>query len=93
MRKRIMRASSVGVLAVLSLMLPAAVGAHNAGHFILPDGSCHIVGSFKPAPLVGQDRVQLDLMPQTPNPPFDEYGTSYAAFQGQTPILPGGCPA
>ena len=51
--------------------------------------------SFKDAPLVGPaaDKTQLDLIPESPNPPFDEYGASYAAFQGNTPILPGPCPS
>jgi hypothetical protein len=74
-------------IAALAAALPA--GAHNAGHFVLPDGTCREVGSFLPAPLVGSERLQLDLMPATPQ---DEYGTSFAAFAGKTPILPGGCP-
>jgi hypothetical protein len=69
-------------LAMLAAM-PAA--AHNAGHFTLPDGTCHQVGSFKHHPR------GLDLIPETPTP-FDEYGASFAAFQGKTPILPGPCP-
>jgi hypothetical protein len=75
--------------AALSFALPAE--AHNAGHFFLPDGSCHEVGSFRDAPLVGADRTQLDLVSETPNPPFDEYGVSYVGFQGNTPIFPGPC--
>lgn len=78
-------AASAG--AALVAALPA--GAHNAGHFFLPDGTCHDVGSFLPAPLVGAEKTPLDLMPATPQ---DEYGTSFAAFQGDTPLLPGGCP-
>ena len=89
MVKRIKRTAALMVLAAISLSLPAATMAHNAGHFFLPDGSCHEVGSFRPAPLVGPDKVQLDLLPATPQ---DEYGASFAAFQGRTPILPGGCP-
>lgn len=85
-KRRLATLISVGV-AGLVLVLPA--GAHNAGHFILPDGTCHQVGSFIAAPLVGQDKTPLDLIPTTPQ---DEYGTSFAAFQGNTPILPGGCP-
>lgn len=75
------------VFVSLAVALPA--GAHNAAHFILPDGTCQEVGSFKEAPLVGQDKTQLDLIPQTPQ---DEYGASYAAFQSNTPLYPGGCP-
>ena len=69
-----------------------AAGAHNAGHFLLPDGSCHEVGSFRDAPLVGPDRQQLDLVPETPTTPFDEYGVSFVGFNGKTLIFPGGCP-
>ena len=41
----------------------------------------------------GKDRIQLDLVPETANPPRDEYGVSFVGFHGNTPILPGGCPA
>lgn len=81
------------MLAVLAVMAaPAVASAHNAGHLYLPSGECHEVGSFRPAPLVGPDRHQLDLVPETPNPPFDEYGVSFVGYEGRTPILPGGCP-
>ena len=66
--------------------------AHNAGHLFLPDGTCHEMGSFRESPLVGKDRTPLDLVPQTPNPPRDEYGVSFVGFYGNTPIAPGGCP-
>ena len=69
-----------------------AAGAHNAGHLVLPDGSCHEVGSFRDAPLIGPSRQQLDLVPETPTTPFDEYGVSFVGFNGNTPIFPGGCP-
>ncbi len=94
MKKKLWRVSSVAALATAALVFALPAGAHNAGHFYLPDGSCHEIGSFKDAPLIGPeaDKTQLDLIPETPNPPFDEYGASYAAFQGNTPILPGGCP-
>jgi hypothetical protein len=69
--------------------------AHNAEHFLLSDGSCHEIGSFKDAPLFdpAADKTQLDLIPESPNPPFDEYGARYCGFQGNTPILPGPCPS
>lgn len=86
------RAAVAGLVATAGLLLAGTAGAHNAGHFFLPDGTCHEIGSFKEAPLVGPDRTPLDLIPETPTIPFDEYGASFAAFQGQTPILPGGCP-
>jgi hypothetical protein len=80
--------------AVLLFIAAAALGtfsvnsasAHNAGHIFLPTGKCLEIGSFKESP------NGLDLIPETPNPPFDEYGASFAAFQGNTPILPGACP-
>ena len=75
-----------------ALALPTLAVAHNAGHILLADGSCLEVGSFRPAPLVGQDRTQLDLVPQTANPPRDEYGVSFVGFHGNTPIRPGACP-
>ena len=82
---------AAGLLSMLAM--PFVAGAHNAGHIFLPDGRCQQLGSFRDAPLVGADRTQLDLVPQTPNPPFDEYGVSFVGFHGRTPLIPGGCPA
>jgi hypothetical protein len=83
----------VGCVVVLSLLAGPMTGfAHNVGHFTL-NGSCHEIGSVKEAPLVGQERTQLDLVPETANPPRDEYGASFVGFQGNTRILPGPCPA
>jgi hypothetical protein len=81
--------AALSACAVAALVAVSPAGAHNAGHFFLPDGTCHNVGSFLPAPLIGQDKTPLDLIPATPQ---DEYGASFAAFQGDTPLLPGGCP-
>jgi hypothetical protein len=78
---------------VTAIALPGTAVAHNAGHVFLPDGTCQEVGSFRTAPLVGQDRTPLDLVPQTPNPPRDEYGVSFVGFHGNTPIRPGACAA
>jgi hypothetical protein len=86
------RCAPFAAIACVAAAFAVPAQAHNAGHFFLPDGTCHEIGSFKPAPFVGQDKTQLDLIPATPTVPFDEYGASYAAFQGNTPILPGGCP-
>jgi hypothetical protein len=87
------RGRLAAVVSVGSLLLIAGTAqAHNAGHFYLPDGTCHEIGSFKDAPLVGADRAQLDLVPETPTVPFDEYGVSFVGYQGKTPIFPGGCP-
>lgn len=77
--------------AAVLLATPSAVSAHNAGHIILPDGTCHEIGSFKDAPVVGKDRVPLDLVPQTPNPPFDEFGVSFVGFWQLSEIRPGPC--
>jgi hypothetical protein len=81
-QRRFSVAAAAASLALLGAM-PAA--GHNAGHFTLPNGTCHEIGSFKHHPR------GLDLIPETPSP-FDEYGASFAAFQGKTPILPGPCP-
>jgi hypothetical protein len=72
--------------------LPVVATAHNVGHLFLPDGTCQQIGSGKEAPFVGKDRTQLDLVPQTPNPPRDEFGVSFVGSRGQTAILPGLCP-
>jgi hypothetical protein len=91
MRSHPSRPATVAITAValaLTAALPAA--AHNAGHFTLLDGTCHEVGSFKHGPLVGADGTRLDLLPATP---MDEYGASFAAFQGSTSLLPGPCPS
>lgn len=76
-----------GIVAVMAV--PMLATAHNAGHIFLPDGTCQLLGSFHEAPLVGKDRTQLDLVPETPNPPFDEIGVSFVGYHGRTPIFPG----
>ena len=88
MRMNVLVIALVGVIA-----LPAVAAAHNRGHVFLPDGTCLEIGSAKEAPLVGKDKTQLDLVPGTPNPPRDEYGTSFGGYWGNTPILPGSWPA
>lgn len=89
-----MRRSLVTLAAAAALLgAPLALSAHNAGHIILPDGTCHEIGSFKHAPLVGKDRTQLDLVPETSNPPFDEIGVSFVGFWQLSDIRPGPCPA
>jgi len=85
--------SKVWITVLVSVFaLPALAAAHNLGHVFLPDGTCVEVGSAREAPLVGKDRAQLDLVPGTPNPPRDEYGTSFVGYWGNTPVLPGRCP-
>lgn len=85
------RLGALGAVLAVMLLAPMPAAAHNAGHIFLPSGECLNIGSFREAPLVGSDREQLDLVPQTPNPPFDEYGVSFVGFHGNTPIFPGRC--
>lgn len=87
------RASTVGCLVIGSLAVAAPAMAHNAGNLTLPSGRCLEVGSFHDAPLIGPAgaKVELDLVPQTPTVPFDEYGVSFVGFMGNTPISPGPC--
>jgi hypothetical protein len=73
-------------IAVFVGFTAASATAHNAGHIFLRTGQCLEIGSLKESP------HGLDLIPESPNPPFDEYGASFAAFQGNTPIFPGPCP-
>lgn len=86
------------ILAIASsLLIVSIASAHNAGHIILPDGTCLNVGSLKEAPYVSEsnpnlntstDPGQLDLIPGS----GDQYGARFAAIKGNTPILPGECP-
>jgi hypothetical protein len=80
---------------LLALVAAPSASAHNAGHIILPDGTCLGVGSNKEAPFVAEAAPgdlptgQLDLIPGQ----GDQFGARFAAVQGSTPILPGECPA
>ncbi len=87
------RTLTAAAVAAAVLGTPFIAAAHNAGHFILPDGTCHEIGSFKHGPLVGPDKTRLDLVPETPSPPFDEFGVSFVGFFQRTDIRPGPCPA
>ena len=76
-----------------------AASAHNAAHIFI-DGRCLEVGSSKDAPLVGpgapQDALgELDLIydPKNGVDVSDQYGARLAAIKGNTPLLPGNCPA
>src|SRR5512146_639546 len=81
---------------VAALAAAAPVSAHNAGHVILPDGSCVDVGSGKNAPYVSPsnpnvntttDPGRLDLEPGS----GDQYGARFAADQGDSAVLPKFC--
>lgn len=88
---RLIKAAIVASVLVVAMTQPVA--AHNAGHIVLPSGLCLEIGSFKEVWPGPDKNAPLDLIPETPYPPFDEIGTSFAAWQGETPILPGPCGA
>jgi hypothetical protein len=91
------------VLAIASsLLLTGIASAHNAGHIILPDGTCLEVGSIKESPKVSESNPHRILIISDGGPEWhldlidgsgDQYGARYAAEQGNTPILPGECPS
>ncbi len=73
--------------AALALTLtPAALG-HNRAHIILPTGECIVVGSEKSVTL--PDGTLLDLRPETT--PADEFGTAFAADEGNSALEKGPC--
>ena len=81
----------------LGLTLAPAALAHNRAHIILPDGTCHLVGSGNSVVLPANAAAptnsagKLDLRPETPE---NEFGTSFAAEQGNSAIAKGGaCPS
>ena len=94
-----MRKLALFVAALAATIGVASASAHNAGHVLL-DGKCLEVGSSKEAPIVGQGAPQnvlgqLDLIYDPVNgvDVSDQYGARWAATRGNTPILPGNCPA
>ena len=72
----------------LLLTLAPAASAHNRAHIILPSGECIIVGSEKSVTL--PDGTLLDLRPETT--PADEFGTAFAADEGNSRLQKGPCP-
>ena len=76
------------VLAALALTLAPAASAHNRAHIILPSGACMVVGSEKSVTL--PDGTLLDLRPETQ--PADEFGTAFAADEGNSRLQKGPCP-
>jgi hypothetical protein len=81
-------AKAAGAAAVVALMLSPTAPAHNRAHIILPNGECLIVGSEKSVTL--PDGTLLDLRPETT--PADEFGTAFAADQGNSRLQKGPCP-
>jgi hypothetical protein len=72
----------------LAFTLAPAASAHNRAHIILPSGECMIVGSEKSVSLPGG--TLLDLRPETT--PADEFGTAFAADEGNSALQKGACP-
>ena len=72
----------------LALMLASAASAHTRAHIILPNGECIVVGSEKSVTL--PDGTLLDLRPETT--PADEFGTAFAADEGNSRLQKGPCP-
>jgi hypothetical protein len=90
MKRRIsLLATAAGMVAMLAIA-PAA-SAHNRGLVWLPSGECVQVGSLKSLFVPGKD-AYLDLYPEDGPYPLDEYGTSFAAMQGNSAVEKGACP-
>lgn len=87
MRKNLLR---LVVTTACALAFVPAASAHNRAHIILPNDQCIIVGSEKSVQL--PDGTYLDLYPADGGYPNDEYGTSFAAMQGNSAIEKGPCP-
>jgi hypothetical protein len=88
---RITIRETVAVVAVaMALSLPAAASAHNRAHIVLPTGRCIVVGSEKSVTL--PDGTLQDLRPETPYTVADEFGTSFAADEGNSALQKGPCP-
>ena len=83
------RAIVITALGVV-LALPSVAAAHNRAHIILPSGECMIVGSVKSVTL--PDGTFLDLRPETPWQVADEFGTAFAADEGNSRLQKGPCP-
>ena len=78
------------VLATAALVLSFApiASAHNRAHVILRNGQCIVVGSEKSVTL--PNGALLDLRPETV--PADEFGTAFAADEGNSALQKGACP-
>jgi hypothetical protein len=83
-------ASGVATAAGLMLAVSSPAAAHNRAHIILPDGRCIVVGSEKSVEL--PDGTLQDLRPETPWQVADEFGTSFAAEEGNSRLEKGPCP-
>jgi hypothetical protein len=72
---------------VVALAIAPTAAAHNRGLVWLPTGECVQVGSLKSVTL--PDGSFLDLRPETAP---DEFGTAYAADEGNSALEKGQCP-
>ena len=88
MRKRASIVAAISAAGVIGLTFSSPALAHNRAHIILPSGECIIVGSEKSVTL--PDGSMLDLRPETT--PADEFGTAFAADEGNSFLLKGPCP-
>jgi hypothetical protein len=84
------KVTTVLLVLAAALALAPAASAHNRAHIILPSGECMIVGSVKSVSL--PDGTLLDLRPETPWQVADEYGTAFAADEGNSALQKGACP-
>lgn len=92
MRKITLVIATLAAAVIPGWWAPSAL-AHNAGKIVV-DGRCQTVGSVKEAPVVGQGAPQttsghqLDLYHNPVNgvDTTDQYGTSFVAAKGGTPI-------
>ncbi len=80
--------STVLLVLATALAVASPASAHNRAHIILPNGECIIVGSEKSVTL--PDGTLLDLRPETR--PADEFGTAFAADEGNSRLQKGPCP-
>lgn len=90
MKRRISILATVIGMTVALVVAPSA-SAHNRGLVWLPSGECVQVGSLKSVWVPGKDAYQ-DLYPDDGPYPLDEYGTSFAASQGNSAVEKGACP-
>ena len=86
--KALVAATAICLGAVMQVAFGPAASAHNRAHIILPSGECIIIGSEKSVTL--PDGTLLDLRPETF--PADEFGTAYAAEEGNSRVGKGACP-
>jgi len=87
-KKLICLPAAVLLAGATELTYGTVASAHNRAHIILPSGDCIIVGSEKSVTL--PDGTLLDLRPETF--PADEFGTAFAAEEGQSRVEKGACP-